>query len=250
MDNQTEDFDKILDSQAEKRRLQNFDDLQNEMAGVDVGRIGRFLSPEARAIILNKRNGKVSGSMTALDLMLLNDPAYADIYNNAMDFLSKAERATEQKLIKLETQLSNSQAALKSILENTASLHDGRKVFQDTEGLVWDEHQNPVDETIANKINWNGSEPNYNTYLKHQKHIEDLKESIHNVRVYQIDILGKARDDLTDRDDPKSIEDIKVIKERMHELAPTSLRSELELKPESTTVNDMTSNFSISEPKL
>ncbi len=220
------------------------------MSGSNVGRIPRFLSQEARALLQEKRNGKSSSHMSALDMMLLSDPAYAQAYNDTMDFLGRAERVAEQGLSKLETLLAKAEVDLQSTLDSAATLSDGRKVFRDTEGLVWDEDQNPVDQATADKIEWRGSEPTIEIYLKQKRQVQDLKESIHEVRVYQTDVLGSARADLTDRDDPKSIEDIKAIKERMKELAPTSLRSDLEVKQDVIVTKDMSSNFSIAEPDL
>ncbi len=66
----TDEFDEIENSAAERRRIQDFDDLQNEISGNDVGRISRFLSPEALLLLKEKRNGTSSSVMSALDLML------------------------------------------------------------------------------------------------------------------------------------------------------------------------------------
>lgn len=220
LDNQSDNFTDITRAQLDKRRAQDFDDLQNELAGNEVGRIPRFLSPEARDILL-KKNGKKSSALSALDLMLLNDPAYAQAYNDTMDFLGRAERVAEQGLSKLETQLAKAEADLKSTLDSAAALPDGRKVFRDIDGKVWDEDQNPVDQATADKVEWRGSEPNNETYLKQKKQVQDLKESIHEIRVYQTDVLGKAREELMDRNNPVTKERMKEIKEEISGLSPT-----------------------------
>ena len=74
MDNSTTEFDEIENTAADKRRAQDFDDLQNELSGNNVGRIARFLSPEAHALLMEKRNGKQSAVMTALELALMKTP--------------------------------------------------------------------------------------------------------------------------------------------------------------------------------
>lgn len=251
MDNQSDSFEEITKAQSERRRAQGFDDLHNEMSGSDVGRIPRFLSEEARTLLQEKRNGKSSRRMSALDMMLLNDPAYAQAYNDTMDFLGRAERVAEQDLSKLETQLAKAETALQSTLDSAATLSDGRKVFRDAEGLVWDEDQNPVDEASADKIEWRGAEPTNETYLKQKKEVQDLKTSIHEVRVYQTDVLGSAREELMDRDNPVSKERMDSLKETMKELAPSSLRSEIN-QLENTAAPDRTptSEITLATPNL
>lgn len=251
LDNQSDSFKEITAAQSERRRAQDFDDLQNEMSGVDVGRIPRFLSPEAREILQEKRNGKSSRRMSALDMMLLNDPAYVQAYNDTMDFLSRAERVAEQGLGKLETQLAKAEADLQSTLDSAATLPDGRKVFRDEEGLAWDEGQNVVDQATADKVEWRGSEPTNETYLKQKKQVQDLKDSIHEVRVYQTDVLGNAREELMDRDNPVPKERMDDLKETMKEFAPSSLRSEIN-QLENTTAPERipTSEIALATPNL
>lgn len=249
LDNQSNSFEEITKAQSERRRVQDFDDLHNEMSGSDVGRIPRFLSQEARALLQEKRNGKSSRHMSALDVMLLNDPTYAQAYNDTLDFLGRAERVAEQGLSKLETQLAKAEVDLQSTLDSAAALPDGRKVFRDIDGKVWDEGQNPVDQATADKVEWRGSEPNNETYLKQKKQVQDFKASIHEVRVYQTDVLGKAREDLTDRNNPKSIDEVKAIKERIAEQAPSLFQSKIQMEEVKQTPNP-TQTYSISEPEL
>ncbi|PCJ06660.1 MAG: hypothetical protein COB16_13095 [Rhodobacteraceae bacterium] len=57
-----------------KRHAQDFDDLQNEMAGNDVGRISRFLSGEDRGLKgAEKRRAKWERTLSNLQIMM-NDP--------------------------------------------------------------------------------------------------------------------------------------------------------------------------------
>lgn len=251
LDNQSGSFKEITKVQSERRRAQDFDDLHNEMSGSNVGRIPRFLSEEARVLLQEKRNGKSSRRMSALDMMLLNDPVYAQAYNDTMDFLGRAERIAEQGLSKLETQLVNAEADLKSTLDSAATLPDGRKVFRDIDGKVWDEDQNPVDQATADKIEGRESEPTNETYLKQKKQVQDLKESIHEIRVYQTDVLGSAREELMDRNNPVSKERMDDLKETMKEFAPSSLRSEInQLENSAAPERTPTSEIALATPNL
>jgi len=64
------------------KHAQDFDDLQNELAGRDVGRISRFLNADAREarVGTQKRDARQTSVMTALQVMMMNDPEYAQLY--------------------------------------------------------------------------------------------------------------------------------------------------------------------------
>jgi hypothetical protein len=249
LDNSTTEFDKIENAATEKRRLQDFDDLQNELSGNDVGRIQRFLSPEASALLTDKRNGKQSAAMTALDLMLLDNPHYAEIYHNAMDKMADYENATERALVKLEAKLSDAEADIENTLDHTATLPDGRKVFRDADGQVWDEHQNLIDEATAASIEWQGSEPSYEAYLEQRHRAQELRNSIHDVRVYQTDVLGVLRDKMTNPDHPMSADEIKAGIADAGKRMPEAVQAEMPKDTASPSASSERSN-DISIPNL
>ncbi len=143
-----------------------------------------------------------------------------------MDKLADYENATERALGKLETQLSNAEADIQNSLDHTITLPDGRKIFRDADGQVWDEHENRIDEETAASIEWQGSEPGYETFLEQRKKVQELRNSIHDVRIYQTDVLGNAREQLTDPDNPASAELINKLENDITEQAPQFVRAE------------------------
>ena len=181
LDNQSDSFKEITKAQSERQRAQGFDDLQNEMSGVDVGRIGRFLSPEARKVLKERRNGNSSNRLSALDMMLLNNPAYADIYNNAMDRLADYEAATERALSKELTKLEVAEKSLNEILDQAATLPDGTRVFRDANGDVWTEADEKINANIADQIEWQGSEPSRELYKQHLDTKRAANDSVHKI---------------------------------------------------------------------
>ncbi len=262
MDYQDE-FDRIEDAAADRRRQQNFDDLQNELSGNDVGRISRFLSPEARALIAETRNGKKSGKLSALDLALMNNTQFAKAYGIAMETLAEAEDVTERVLHRLETQLSDlgvqlkdTQAKYQNSLDIAATLDDGTKIFRDADGRVWDEHGALVDDAIAASVEWTGLELSREMYLQQRKALDDLsnsikevKDSIHEIRVYQTDVLGNVRAELSDANHSGLVEDVNAAKDRIINRMPASLRDEY--KPKAPELEaDTTLTFSVAEPNL
>lgn len=243
MDHQTDDFKQIIKRQAETRRQQDLDDFNNEISGIDVGRIGRFLSPEARSLLLEKRNGKTPGRLTALDMMLLNDPHYAKIYTSAMNELQTAEQATENALEKALKKSDELKTQLSQTMTNAKALPSGRKAFKDINGSVWSEDDMKLDEAQAESIEWDGTEPSYETYLEQRQEIEAVEQDIHGIREYQTDVLGTIRGDLTDQDDPKSVDDIETYSSKMKKLMPKAVQQEMpltEIKAEPSKTADIT----------
>lgn len=248
MDNSTTEFDEIENAAAEKRRAQDFDDLQNELSGNNVGRIARFLSPEAHALLMKKRNGKQSAAMTALELALMNDPYYAEIYSNAMVKLADYETATERALVKLEVKLTKAETNIENTLDHAATLPDGRKVFRDADGQVWDQHETKIDGKAAASIEWQGSEPSYEAYLEQKQKVQGLKTSIHKVRVYQTDVLGTLREKF-DPNHPMSADEIKAEMEDAEARIPEEVKAEMPEKTATPQI-DETQSFDVSIPEL
>lgn len=248
MDNQDE-FDKIEGVAADRRRIQDFDDLQSEMRGDEVGRISRFLSPETRALLVGNRSGNQSSMMTALDLVLLNDRYYAEIYGNAMEKLANYEDATEVALIKVEAKLTAAETKLVNTLDNAATLPDGRKVFRNAAGQVWDRHNNQIGDAAASSVEWTGSEPSYETYLEQKKTVQDLKASSLEIRTYQTDTLGRLREKLTNPNQPMSADEIEAEMEDAEARMPEAVKAEVSENNAAPLIK-ATQSFDVDVPDL
>ena len=238
----TDDFKHSLKRIAETRRQQDLDDYNHEISGIDVGRIGRFLSPEARLLLIEQRTGKASKRLTALDLALLNNTQYAKIYTRAMDELQTAEQATESALEKALKQSDHLKTQLSKTMHKAKALPSGSKVFKDKHGTVWSENNKIIEEDEAEEIEWSGTEPSYETYLVLQQELEAIEQEITSIREYQTDVLGSIRGDLTDTDEPKSADDIEKYRNKIKELMPKAVIQEMpstEMKVEASKTADI-----------
>ncbi|MBL1419286.1 MAG: hypothetical protein COC24_002130 [Alphaproteobacteria bacterium] len=249
MDNQINDFEDSILEQAEKRRVQDFDDLQNELGGNDVGRIMRFLSADARAHLIEKRTGKNLNGLNALEIMLLTNPEYARAYEGAMNALEDAEFATERALIKLEAKLETAKAGLQLSLDNAAELTDGTKVFSDKGNKFKNENGDIIDDDLATQIELQGNEPSYETYSEDKNSVQMLENSIYEVRVYQTDVLGNARARLSNTTSPESKENVMDIKDNIRSQRPELVRLEMQNEDLSKTIQNA-QHFEISEPQI
>lgn len=249
MDDQDNDFDRIENAAADRRRQQNFDDLQNELSGSEVGRIPRFLSAEARQILLDKRNGKPSAAMSALDMALMSDPHYAKVYSKAIDQLSMYDDATARALEKAQHISDVAQAELEDVLERAAKLSDGTRVFRDGNGAVWTEDHQRVDQDNADKIEWQGSEPSYERFIEKENTSKTSDHYINEIRRYQTDVLGAARDRVTDQDNPLSATDIENEMNDLRSRMPDAVKLEIREDIPANT-RDTAQTFDLAIPDL
>ena len=70
-------------------------DLENERAGREVGRIERFLSPEASPAEIKKRRERDQERLSALIALLRTSPEYARLHKGTMEKLRRHELAAE-----------------------------------------------------------------------------------------------------------------------------------------------------------
>lgn len=227
------DDERDLDlTQRFARQARDFDDLQHELADRDVGRRRRFLPGDARnAEATEKRRAERVEAATRLQLLLQSDPAYAALYNDTMDLLGRAETATETALEKAQAALKEANQALNDTLDRAVALSDGRKVFRDAEGRVWTEDGDQLSPDAAVEIEWTPGAPGYEAFLARKAAAERARADVDDVRHYQVNVLGEARELLTDQDNPPDKEELEQARRRISEKMPDQVRREIESAP-------------------
>lgn len=220
------DFNELsLAAKAADRDLA-MDDWHREMGGVQASRISKHLSEDSRETATSTKRGGRSGEvLSALDLALMADPAYAELYNNTFDRLRDAEAATDRALMKAEEALADARAALDTTLDRAATLEDGTRVFKDADGQVWTEHGQMVDADSAAGIEWTGIEPAHETFLIRQQTFNDAQNDVSDLRGYQVR-LGGYREQMMDNGHPVTEDDLKTIDRGIKEFAPPGVVSE------------------------
>ncbi len=220
MENKFEVYSRASTDADDLRRKIDFDDLQREIAGIDVGRIPRFLSLEAREAIREAKgggDGKSRSRLSTLDLMLLSDPDYLRLYDEARDALGDAEQATERALEKALSEAETAQDALDETLDVAMKLPDGTQVFMDSKGIVRDEDGNAVDIALAATLEWRGYEPSYETYAEQRGERDEANATVQRIRGDQLE-LGEIREELTDENDPPSKDRVQELADRADEI--------------------------------
>lgn len=221
------DFNAIVADQRARDTVQALTDLNQEMAGLEVGRIARFLGEDTGGdAVSRKRASRTDTALSALQTALL-DPGYAALYDGAFSRLRDAENAADIALEKAGQALTDAEAALDTTLTRAATLDDGTRVFKDAQGQVWTEDGQKVDAALAATIEWKGHEPGYETLLIRQQAVADAHNDMADLRGYQV-TLGEFRERLSDEDNPLPADDLEDIIERTANEMPGLARRELE----------------------
>ena len=93
-------------------------------------------------------------------------------------------------------------------------------MFRDSDGKVRREDGTIVHGLDPDTIAWPEGAPSYETYLEHKGALDHAQKTIEDIRAYQVDVLGAARDELTDPNKPASRERIKEIQQDMETEMP------------------------------
>jgi hypothetical protein len=121
--------------------------------------------------------------------------------------LTEAEAETDQKIADLEAELQNQNEQLDALTRRAAALPDGTKVFRATDGTLWTEDGQDVSH-LATHIEWKGHEPSWEDYLRQRDKAAELQTQLDAWRHYQVDVLGGARERLSNPDDPPKKEEL------------------------------------------
>lgn len=236
----------IDDKDLAARRRRDFDDLQNEIAGRETGRRTRFL-PNSASAEEAKRKDREARAFRSHLAALLADPIYRAKHEAAMSTLRKAETATDTALQYIEDALAHSQTSLAAIQDKAARLPDGSRVYKDANGNVRREDGSIVDPVQGDTIIWSGNEPSFEEYRAAAEAIDVLEQGKRDVEGYQNDVLGPARDRVTDEDNPPSLEELDEIIKDIETAMPEIVQEHV---PKADDVAPDVATSSITLPKL
>lgn len=230
---------------ATQRR--EFDDLQNEIAGRETGRRARFLrdGPGSEAAKKKERDAQ-HRELTRL-AQLLNDPIYRTKYDSVRQLLSDAEQATEAAIEQLETQIDAARSELDDMMDNAARLPDGTRVFRDADGVVRREDGSVVEDHLVETILWTGNEPSFEDIQDAKNRLDDLQAALDAANGYQNDVLGTARDRITDPDNLPSLDDLDDIENDIRSKMPKVVQDHM---PQTEAAAPAVATQSIGLPKL
>lgn len=218
--NFTSDIDGV-----DKRRREDVEDLQNEIAGRETGRRARFLPNGPRSEEAERKKREERAFQTRL-AELLADPIYRAKYETAIRVLNSAEQATEAALAQIDIDLAAAHDNLRDIQDRAARLPDGTRVYRDADGNIRREDGSLVDAVLVDTILWTGDEPSFEAYRDAVGTIEELERAQKEVEGYRDRILGPSRDRIMDEDNPPSSDELDQIIERLEDM-PDIVRAQM-----------------------
>lgn len=232
------DYEKSVQRAKAKKAREDRHDLGNEQAGLSTGRQIRFLPNGDHADDRRQEQKRKDAFRSALELLLLTDPFYAAAYEAALTTLSDAEEIVNTALIEARQALQDAEEQLRSIENRASRLRNGVRVFRRADGAIVDETGRVISNEEVASIVWKPGSPSYEAYLRAKTAMEESKVSLAELQLYQIDVLGKWRDRLEDKDNPPSLEELNEFQQQILEQAPQSIRPTLEASLEKAAPKD------------
>ena len=208
-----DEFHIIAKAQKGRDRQVDHDDHNNELRGTDVGRMARFLSPEARDKIEDNRKNKKG--LDPLELALLS-AEYSEIYNQVLDGNRNAQSAIIDLQDRIDRLMEKVNEKIDQTLDKAVTLPDGRKVFMHDDGKVYTSDDEPVDPALVAGIDWTGR-PRYSEYqslLADRNRLQEIRDENDRNSLR----LGEIREDLDDRNDPPSQNQLQSHKEEQEDI--------------------------------
>lgn len=201
------------------RQARDFDDLQNEIAGREVGRIERFLPETAQSGGgSGKSKHERAEALTRLQLLLIENPAYAALYAETAGVLTDAQSRLEQALERVQLEIDRASLTFEEMRGGAAQLPDGTRVYRDKNGVVRSEDGARVDDDLAASIVWKGDEPSFEDIQANVARGERLKALEVDIHAGQAEI-GDMQTLMDDEDDPPTTDDLDEFKDRAAEIA-------------------------------
>ena len=141
-----------------------------------------------------------------------------------MTSLHSPETTVTNALVRLLSNLEKEQVVLDDMLARAPALSDGRKVFRDAQGNTRTLVGETIDKDLAATIQWRGDEPSYEDIIQQKTHVDNLKEGINEVCGIETE-LGGISGELTNNEEPPTLERVGELKERIGELQSKAIET-------------------------
>lgn len=202
-----------VDLTGVRLRQQDMADFNHAIAGLDVGRQRRHLHNGPAETAISEQKKSERAALTALQLMLLNDPEYAALRARVENTLAEADTRLAELHLEAEEMLADSTAKLEALEARAGELPDGTKVFRSADGEVFTADGRALDAEERAEVSWKSNAPSYEEYRA-------AKEAHAEIAAYQ-DAINGAQDRLdrgkttleTDQDTPTSAEDLEALED-------------------------------------
>lgn len=243
------EFEIHADAEKEKIAEQNRIDLQNEIAGREVGKQNRFgVGENLTATELQKKEEKERYALAAV-MDLMDNPEYAALYNETKNFAHDLMRMTEEEITRANKSLEVLYQERAALLENSNKLDDGTIIFRDEHGNVFDENGDQIFDPVAlESVVWKDGATTQEQFAANRDQIGSTLNEVDELTNYQVEILGDVIVKFDDENYRPDMDELLKVKEHMTEQAPSSIKSRLEVSD--TSDHEKTLSQNIAEFKM
>lgn len=216
---------------ADLRRQRDFDDLQNELAGRETGRMVRFGVSSARAQQIEERKRRERVFRDELERLLATDPEYQAIYEDLGGKLRDAETGADETISALLKRIASLEDEIVRMQDNAVIVPGIGRVYRFADGRVVDENRVEVDPALVADIVWPPGATTGEAYFAAQDELEALRSHLTEWESYRVDTLGDIRDRYDNRKEPMSKDDMRDALEQIDQSRPDALSFEASNAP-------------------
>ncbi len=206
-------------------------ELNHEIAGVENGRIKRFLNEGSLSFSGETKKEKAAREFrTMLDMLLAEDPIYAALYKQVAEKIEKAQQAVDLALVDINQRLEASGRKLQLLRDNAAELPDRTKVFQSTDGSIYTEQGKRISDEKARSIIFPDSAPSWEIFKAEKETYGTAARQKEAVDIYQKTVLDPTTKRMNDEDDPPSKDELKGLNDRIDNKMPDFIKQDFKIK--------------------
>ncbi len=230
-------------SESEKRRNQDRDDFNNEVAGRDTGRIKRFLSQEARDHLEEGKDEKRQEKLSLLDILLMTDPVYAQLYSDVMEKTEQIDRAVNKALMLANQRIDNLETNLADIRGRAQRLSDGTLVYRSQDGAVFSDDGILVSQREIGAVRWEASDPSWEERREAGEALESAYRKKEEIEEYRDGTLQHAKDRMNDRDNPPDKDELQDLYDSITNEVPDDVKVNMDISIEKPAQSGFMKHF-------
>lgn len=225
---------------ADQKRRQDLDDLNNEAAGREVGRISRFHHERDPKFIEEKKQER-ERRLSAL-AQLMRDPVYAAAWQRANDAIDRAQAALDIALLENAQITEDLQERLEEMEGRAARLPDGRAVFRAADGSIRSaDGQRLRSDALPASLIIPLDAPSYEDYATSRDALTSARARGQELSRVQTEVIDPARERQADEDNPLSLDELDAVTAYMTEVADELVEGRLPERPVAELANPDTS---------
>jgi len=134
MTSEKDDFQTIEHDAADKRRQQDKDDFNNELAGRDVGRIKRFLPSTHTQTAKNEKRNREMSDLSRLAI-LMQDPVYRAAFDQAEQTIDDFKTRMNEWLQEYENRIEDIDEKLEALGPDAIGTPDYERLIKEREDI-------------------------------------------------------------------------------------------------------------------